>query len=428
MKYLKIANVGEMEKEALTLFGGTTKRGDSTKIGMFGSGNKYAIAFFLRNGFEIKIFSGKNEIKVGTIEKSFRGNNYDVITIDGMETSITTESGPQWEFWHAIREIYSNALDEGIIEMNETVEPLPFENETHFYLKWNEDVEDFFTNIQKYFSKNRTVFYSNLNGKCFATTKQSNLIVYRKGIRCYVGEDLCLYHYDFDQITINESRTIESRSEMVEMIHNFIFSTTDNDIIDNFYSTSHNTSFIEQSSPGIFRNPNYSLLCERWIQRIPKKYLATKTHTVLMSEKELEDCHIVQYWFFELMKKRFGDEIVPPFFREKKTGINHEYREIVKTDKVKAYLDIAFDFFKEVGYNFERNVKIVKFSNNKTIGAHKGDILLSQEVFQQGRSHLIMQLIYLDMQIEASEKEIPKATHMASKFISYMAEKHAYLF
>ena len=37
MEYLKIKNLGVMEPMALTLMGASTKAGDSSKIGMFGS-------------------------------------------------------------------------------------------------------------------------------------------------------------------------------------------------------------------------------------------------------------------------------------------------------------------------------------------------------------------------------------------------------
>jgi len=40
MKYIRVKNAGKIEVSALHMMGVSTKRGDSTKIGQFGSGNR----------------------------------------------------------------------------------------------------------------------------------------------------------------------------------------------------------------------------------------------------------------------------------------------------------------------------------------------------------------------------------------------------
>lgn len=112
MPYLMIENGGEVETSAMHLLGASTKRDDETKIGMFGSGFKYALAWLLRNNYEVLIFSGRREITIGTTERQFRNQTFNVITIDGEATSLTTDLGPKWQLWQVIREIYSNAVDE----------------------------------------------------------------------------------------------------------------------------------------------------------------------------------------------------------------------------------------------------------------------------------------------------------------------------
>ncbi len=98
MKYIKIKNIGLIEPQALYLVGASTKRNDFSKIGQFGSGNKYALAFFLRNGYEVKVFSGLNEIKIETRKETFRDHDFNVIYVNGEKSSITTEMGKDWVF------------------------------------------------------------------------------------------------------------------------------------------------------------------------------------------------------------------------------------------------------------------------------------------------------------------------------------------
>ena len=53
MKIIKITSKGEIDERAFSLLGASSKRDDNTKIGMFGSGLKYSLAYLLRK--EIKV-------------------------------------------------------------------------------------------------------------------------------------------------------------------------------------------------------------------------------------------------------------------------------------------------------------------------------------------------------------------------------------
>src|SRR5207302_1267275 len=98
---------------AFKLLGASNKRGDSAKIGYFGTGLKYAIAVMLRQGIEFKVFSGTKEIKIGQRNTKFLDSTVAVMTVNGEKTSITLDAGIDWQPWFAIREIYSNSIDEG---------------------------------------------------------------------------------------------------------------------------------------------------------------------------------------------------------------------------------------------------------------------------------------------------------------------------
>ena len=114
MRYLKIQNKGLLDIRLFSLMGGTTKDNDSAKIGQWGSGLKYAICFLLRNKIEFKIFIGDEEVKITLKEETIRDETFEVVLVNGKETSLTTKMGGKaWDEWTCIRELYSNALDEG---------------------------------------------------------------------------------------------------------------------------------------------------------------------------------------------------------------------------------------------------------------------------------------------------------------------------
>ena len=163
MNYLKISNKGLICPEDLMLIGSSTKREQSDKIGMFGSGWKYSLAWLLRNDCKPIIFSGKNQIEVDFAVKMHRTNAVNIITVDGKETSLTTEMGPKWTGWMAIREVLSNAIDEG--DHSITTAWMPefkgFEDTTTIYIPMSSELSDVMLKFDSYFSFYRKESYSN---------------------------------------------------------------------------------------------------------------------------------------------------------------------------------------------------------------------------------------------------------------------------
>lgn len=104
-------NNGEIDIRAVTTFGVSVKNSTSA-LGMFGTGLKYAIAIILRHGGKITIFSGVNKYEFGTATENIRDKDFELITMNGVNLSFTTEQGKTWEVWQAVREILCNCLDE----------------------------------------------------------------------------------------------------------------------------------------------------------------------------------------------------------------------------------------------------------------------------------------------------------------------------
>lgn len=108
-----ITNKGLIDPLAFELMGASTKRNDTSTIGYFGSGVKYAIAGLLRAGIPFQLWRGEEEIEFTTEPVKMRDQEFHRIHINGTATSLTIDMGPRWEKWMLLRELYANAIDEG---------------------------------------------------------------------------------------------------------------------------------------------------------------------------------------------------------------------------------------------------------------------------------------------------------------------------
>ena len=208
MRHLLITNKGLLEVAALTLLGASSKRGDRSKIGMFGSGNKYALAYFARNGHAIRIVSGGEEIKISLTKTQMRGSEFDVLCINGQPTSITTEFGHKWELWQAVRELYSNAVDEGLIDFKivDVVPPCAADT-TQVIVSCTTEVETLMFNIKDYVCTDKEVLFESAYGQILRKHSTHGRIYY-KGILVYEHDGGSVFDYNVNEITLNESREV----------------------------------------------------------------------------------------------------------------------------------------------------------------------------------------------------------------------------
>lgn len=205
MKYLQISNKGEIDVRLLTLVGGTTKSGNEDVIGKYGSGWKYTLSYLLRNNIMFKIFSGEKEVLITTVTEEIGGTEFDIITIDGEKTSITTKMGPDFIAWHCVREIYSNSLDEGESHYSVVSECTGVANRTSIYIQVTPDIQQVISNWDNYFIHDRITMSENYSYKIYPGGDRLRL--YKQGILIYEdGEMKSLFSYDIKHAPINELR------------------------------------------------------------------------------------------------------------------------------------------------------------------------------------------------------------------------------
>lgn len=239
MSFLCIQNIGEVSPLAFQLVGASTKEGMG-KIGFFGSGNKYAISTLLRKGVPFVVMSGTNEIKFEVKDVEFGGQTFGQIFLDDQPTSFTTRMGPQWETWMALREFVCNAMDEGGDSVSEQDEPAGITGFTQIFVDMaHEEVAAFFRDISQV-----------INTELPEVTKNDGpLLVYRKGIRCVEtpkpeGQQ-SIFCYNFDSLSINESRLYDSHPELQQKCMDVIRGFTDEELISDFFAKVKSPKYIE---------------------------------------------------------------------------------------------------------------------------------------------------------------------------------------
>lgn len=210
MKYLKIQNNGELDIRLVALMGGTTKSNDKYKIGQFGTGLKYTLAYLYRNNIDFKIFSGVNEIQIGLEVEDINGNEFEIICINGNRTSITTQMGQQWSAWMILRELWCNALDEGgaiKTVVSETDMLTTEENKTYFFIQVTAEIQLVLDEWKNYFIQDREPISDNSEYALYTNSHDGKLKLYKHGVLIYSHPDYkSLFVYDIKGADINELR------------------------------------------------------------------------------------------------------------------------------------------------------------------------------------------------------------------------------
>lgn len=205
MKYLKIQNDGELDIRLVALMGGTTKSKDKFKIGQFGTGLKYTLAFLFRNNIDFKIMVGTEEVKISLEKEVIKDEVFEIICINGNRTSITTKMGEDWLAWMIVRELWCNALDEGGAFREETEIIEGESGKTTFYIQIDMQIANVLKEWDKYFIHDNEPIWENNNYKVYPGGNK--LRIYKQGVLIFEDDSApAVFAYDIRNADINELR------------------------------------------------------------------------------------------------------------------------------------------------------------------------------------------------------------------------------
>lgn len=215
MKYLKIVNKGELDIRLVSLMGGSTKSNDQFKIGQFGTGLKYTLAWLFRSNVDFHLFIGDKKVELNTEKEIIRNEPFEIICINGQRSAITTGMGKEWKAWMIIRELWCNALDEGLA-LKEVIDHgmehamSGVSGRTTFYIQISSDIQDVLDNWDKYFIPEKTeCLFSNNHYKLYPAGP--HLCIYKNGVLIHENVSVrAVFRYDVLDAPINELREYKS--------------------------------------------------------------------------------------------------------------------------------------------------------------------------------------------------------------------------
>lgn len=383
--FLSIINKGEMQQEAMTLLGASTKRGDDTKIGFFGSGLKYALAVLIREQIEFHIFSGNKEIKITTEPVQFRDKTFQRIFINGEATSMTTDMGVDWKAWFALREILCNAVDEGGHEINMEEKVKGKKGYTTFGIEMTSKLNDVMDKWQHYFCEKRPDVILNVDNCQLFHGDDHELIVYRRGIRCHQERVKSLFHYNMRWAEINESRVLASQYAFNVKLVQWLAMNATEDVVRRVYDNWKNTY------EGRLDWDGYGMcFSENWLTVLGNRKLVAEEVTGYFSRDIEEGALVLPLSLVHALKNFFKDKVTV-------LGNSDKYGSRVTlpmTEREQTMMTSVVDFLKDAGLEITAPVSKAKFRESYIEGqADDGQIYISESVFNNGRRYLAITLI-----------------------------------
>ena len=406
--YLCIISKGEIDPLAFTLLGGTTKRGDSGKIGMFGSGLKYSISALIRNNVNFKVFSGERELKFELVDTDFRGKNFKVIYINGKETSLTTNmGGDDWDKPFApLREIYSNALDED--DTAQLITGPCFGGNagyTMFYIEMNESVTMFYNRRHEYFLKeNMNKRFETEHGSVYGNSGGKHRL-FRKGILSYSNQHKeSIYWNDSHKFRINESRVVSNYYQCEKTVSDIWKSCEDEISIMSLVNHCRNANHGSFERELDWKRGSWvtegAAWSDTWGRFVKGKKFAAIEHVMLLGEKVDRNTIVLKLDMIDSLKSQFDFMDVAGFSGDG----GGKWVEVAPNPELVDKVSDAVATLRETDYharmspNILNEIKYVEFTDQQTLGCAVG-----QTVYLSVK--LVLECVEMIAQIIIEENE-----------------------
>jgi hypothetical protein len=408
--YIRIRNSGEIAPEALTLLGASTKREDDDKIGFFGSGIKYTVAYLLRENLFFKVYSGRNEIKFEIKEVTLGDHTFDQVIINGQETSITTAWGENWKRWQIFREIVANAVDEVNFDIDLVDEINPIDALTTFYLKY-EDFCKYYDDFDSYF---RPELINNKNSEILMKEEASEMAVFKKGVRILEEDSKfeSLFDYHIYNADLNEER-IASTFELRWHISALLTRCTDREVIEKLYqAVQDQRDDLFEINEVIPNLPDHLRMSKTWLEVLNDsdfKVVSKGSEEFFKEEKgehflERNNIKAVPATLIDRAKDSFGEEFKAGF--SAKDEIQEDYIVLSMDGNVPANnLEFLIKKLNDFGIHFNAEVKLARFKKEGVISKYDNDILyVDVEEINKGEETALRALLQGYIQSEYKAK------------------------
>lgn len=440
-KYILIQNDGEIETNSFELIGASTKRDEKGKIGFFGSGLKYSIAYMMRKGIDFKIFSGMNELKFTTVNEQLKGKDFARICINGKETSYTVTMGPTWtQDWFVLREVYCNALDESTCQIvRETEYTQPSAGKTRIFIERTPELSLVINKWDSYFAEDRTpIFTSEEIYSCYLGSEDDSTfeqkvsvydkdsgVLFRRGIRVYQRDDY-MYDYNCHGVSINEDRTAKNPDGMSHVIINLF---------------------------AIFANEGWikSILRSAMDENMSMEYMALSACDIHEPVNELwEEFSQKNLLVVRELSGRYAEEVnmykgevffIPASFarglKKKRPDIrimgmgnvvgNMYYTECSMTNKMHFLLKEVLNSLNEMHYPVSFDIIVADFDKEEVMGcadAKNKKIVIAATTFDKGRREIAMTIMEETEHLRSGfqDKTRQFQTHLFSQWLKSMEE------